>query len=86
MIAILVCDSDKQELAMISQDCKKQVERNSNEALQIETAANGQDFSRAAEDEKLIDLLYYEFRKGQEISSLCSFRRRCSNTIGGRQR
>lgn len=81
MIAILVCDSDKQELAMILQDCKKQVERNSDEALRVETAADAQAFSRASENEKLVDLLYYEFQKGQETSDLRSFRRRCSDTM-----
>lgn len=81
MIGILVCDSDKRELAMILQDCKKQVERNSDEALQIETAADGHAFSKAAENEKLVDLLYYEFQKGQETGDLRSFRRRCSDTM-----
>ncbi len=81
MIGILVCDSDKRELAMILQDCKKQVERNSDEALQIETAADSHAFSRAAESEKLVDLLYYEFQKGQETGDLRSFRRRCSDTM-----
>ena len=81
MIAILVCDSDKQESAMILRDCKKQVEQNSDEALRVETAVDGQAFSRASENEKLVDLLYYEFQKGQEIGELRSFRRRCSDTM-----
>lgn len=81
MIGILVCDSDKRELTMILQDCKKQVERNSDEALQIETAPDSRALSKAAENEKLVDLLYYEFQKGQETGDLRAFRRRCSDTM-----
>lgn len=66
---------------MILQDCKKQVERNSDEALHIETAADGGAFSAVAENEMLIDMLYYEFQKGQKTGDLRSFRRRCSDMM-----
>lgn len=81
MIAILVCDQDKNESAMFLQNCRKQVGLNSDEALHIETAADERAFFEAVEKEKLIDLLYYEFRKGQKTGGLRSFRQRYSDTM-----
>jgi len=81
MIAILVCDRDKREMSMITQDCKKQVEKSSTEALQIAAMTDAGAFSTAARDERLVDLLYYEFQKGQEIGELRTFRRRCADTM-----
>lgn len=81
MIAILVCDQDEKESAMILQNCRKQVGLNSDETLRIETAADEHAFSEAVEKEKLIDLLYYEFRKGQKTAGLRSFRQCYSDTM-----
>ena len=81
MISILLCDRDKQEIQMIQQDCKKQVEQNSDESLQTETVADCSALSKAAENGKLVDLLYYEFQKGQGIDDLRAFRRHCSDAM-----
>lgn len=81
MIAVFVCDRDKQERALISQSCKEQMAQNSEELLRLENAAGEGALSSATEAEKPVDLLYYEFRKGQEVGELRTFRRRYGDAM-----
>ena len=81
MIGVLVCDRDEQERTLIARDCKNQVAKNSEELLQLEGTAKEGALTAAAEEEKQVDLLYYEFRKGQPVDELRFFRRRYGNTL-----
>lgn len=81
MIGVLVCDRDKKEQALIAQDCKDQVARNSEDLLRLEAVSAEGALSAAVEEEKQVDLLYYEFRKGQPVEELRVFRRRYGGTL-----
>lgn len=75
MVSVFVCDRDEQELTLISQDCKYQMAKNSGEQLQLESTMEEGALFAAAEEEKLMDMLYYEFQKGQTVEELRMFRR-----------
>lgn len=81
MVSVFVCDRDEQELTLISQDCKHQMAKNSEEQLQLDSTAEEGALSAAAEEEKLVDMLYYEFQKGQAVEELRMFRRRYSDAM-----
>lgn len=81
MIAVFVCDRNKQEQDLIAQSCKEQVAQNSEEQLRLESTAEEGALSSAAEAEQPVDLLYYEFRKGQEVGELRTFRRRYGDAM-----
>lgn len=81
MIAVLVCDLDERESALIAQDCRKQVARNGDEALQLDRLTDGGALSRAMKQEKLMDLLYYSFQKGQALDELQAFRRQYADAM-----
>ena len=81
MIAVLVCDRNERELALIARNCREQIARGSGEQFQLESVAGDAGLASAAENEKLVDLLYYEFQKGQTVSALRSFRRRSGDTM-----
>lgn len=81
MVSVFVCDRDEQELTLISQDCKHQMAKNSEDQLQLESTAAEGALSAAAEEEKLVDMLYYEFQKGQAVEELRMFRRRYSDAM-----
>lgn len=81
MIAVLVCDQNERELDLIARNCREQVARGSGEQLRLESAAGDEALASAAENEKLVDLLYYEFQKGQAVGALRSFRRRRGDTM-----
>lgn len=81
MIDVLVCDRDKQERALIAQDCKNQVAKSSEELLRLEgTAAEGA-LKEAAAEERQVDLLYYEFQKGQSVDELRLFRQHYGSSL-----
>ena len=63
MIAVLVCDRNERELALIARNCREQIARGSGEQFQLESVAGDAGLASAAENEKLVDLLYYEFRR-----------------------
>ena len=81
MIAILVCDRDTREREQISQDCRMRVARHSDESLQLTGTSNDEELLRAAEQERLVHLLYYDYRSGQPLDVLRSFRRRNEGTM-----
>ena len=66
---------------MISQSCKEQIARRSEEPLRLESAAENGALTTAAEAEKPVDLLYYAFRKGQDVGELRTFRRRYGDAM-----
>lgn len=81
MIDVLVCDRDKQERALIAQDCKNQVAKSSEELLRLEGTAEEGALKKAAAEERQVDLLYYEFQKGQSVDELRLFRRHYSSSL-----
>ena len=80
MIAVFVCGQDKRELTLIDRSCREQIARRSEEPLQLERAAEDGALAAAVAAEKPVDLLYYEFRKGQAVEELRTFRRRYGET------
>lgn len=81
MIAVLICDRDERESALISRDCRRQVAKNGNEELQIRRLADNGAFAAAVEGEKPANLLYYDFQKGQGLSELQGFRRKSGGAM-----
>lgn len=75
MVAILVCDKDERESAAIGSDCRSYFAAGSEEMLQLESATDDAALCRFVEDEKLVHLLYYDFRKGQTLNGLRQFRK-----------
>ena len=74
MIAILVCDRDAREREQIGRDCRMRVARRSDEPLQLTGASSDGELLRAAEQERLVHLLYYDYRSGQSLDGLRRFR------------
>lgn len=81
MIAILVCGKNERELTLIARDCRRQVARSGNDTMALERVADDEALSTVAVGEKLVDLLYYDFRKGQDLERLRTFRRCYSKTM-----
>ncbi|MBR0280156.1 MAG: LytTR family transcriptional regulator DNA-binding domain-containing protein [Oscillibacter sp.] len=81
MIAVLVCDRDDAERALLNQDCRKQIAENSGEDLRMETVSDDEGLTRAANAEQLVNLLYYRFFKGQSLQALRLFRKRCGDAM-----
>ena len=81
MIAILVCGDDKRERDLIGGDCRKRIAKGSDQELRVENVSNDMDMLRAAKEEQLIHMLYYSFRKGQDLEGLRSFRRQYGDTM-----
>lgn len=81
MIAVLICDRDARESALISRDCRRQVAKNGDEQLQIERLADNSAFAAAVEGETPANLLYYDFQKGQGLSELRGFRGRSGGAM-----
>lgn len=75
MIAILVCGHDEKERDLISRDCRRQIARGSDQELRVETVSDDTELLKATREEQLIHMLYYSFRKGQDLEGLRSFRR-----------
>ena len=53
MIAVLVCDRNERELALIARNCREQIARGSGEQFQLESVAGDAGLASAAENEKL---------------------------------
>lgn len=81
MIAILVCDRDERERELIGLDCRTRVAENSDEPLQITSAADDAELFTAARDERLVHLLYYDYRTGQRLDGLRLFRRNSGDAM-----
>ena len=81
MIAILICNRDAEELAFIDESCREHLARKSAEDLVLFKARDDVALADAALEERLVDLLYYDFRKGQSLSGLRSFRKRYGATM-----
>ena len=81
MIAILVCDRDERERALIGEDCRSRVASSSDEQLQISAAEGDTELLAAVREERLVHLLYYDYRKGQTLEGLRLFRRRCGDAM-----
>lgn len=76
LVAVLVCDKDKRECELILRDCEEQIARMSDERLTVDRAPDGNAVIEAIDQEKLVDLLYYDFRPGQSVEELVSFRKK----------
>lgn len=81
MIAILVCCRDERERDLISRDCRGRIARESDEELRVETMSSDMELLRAAKEERLIHMLYYGFREGQDLEGLRSFRRQYGDAM-----
>lgn len=74
MIDVLVCDQNERELALITRDCRELVARFGDHDLRLDEIRNDQGLTDVAKQERLVDLLYYEFQKGRPAAGLQSFR------------
>ena len=81
MIAILICDRDAQEQDIIAQNCRRQVAIRSEESAQIEKLSDSDALSVAVGNEKLIDLLYYDFNADRTLGKLREFRNRYKESM-----
>ena len=81
MIAALVCDSDDAERELLNQDCRKQIAENCGEDLRLYAAPDDAALTRAARSERLFNLLYYRFYKGQSVQALRVFRKHCGDAM-----
>lgn len=81
MVTILVCDRDERESAAIAKDCCRQVAQNGEEDLHLECLADDGSLARTMDQEKLMDLLYYDFQKGQGLEELQAFRRQYASAM-----
>ena len=81
MITVLACDRKKEELESLREDCRHQVAKNSDEKLEFSTDADDEELRGIAEESRLLDLFYYEFRKGQPIEGLREFRKHYGETL-----
>ena len=81
MIAVLVCDRDDAERALLNQDCRKQIADNCGEDLRLDMVSDDEALTRAANAEQLMNLLYYRFSKGQSVQALRLFRKRCGDAM-----
>ena len=81
MIAILVCDRDERERELLDRDCREQVAGHSDEELRLDCVPDDDALARVTEAERLINLLYYSFQRGQSIQTLREFRKRCGGAM-----
>lgn len=81
MITAIVFDRDRKERELIGSDCIEQVARMSDEPLSLETVSDCGAIVEAVEQEKLVDLLYYDFCRGQSLDELIAFRNRYKNSM-----
>ncbi len=77
----MVCDRDRYECEMIHHDCVEQIAKMSDTTLKIEKNCDANAILAAMENEKLIDLLYYDFCTGQSLEDLTAFRRRYKDSM-----
>jgi DNA-binding LytR/AlgR family response regulator len=81
MIAAFVCDGDDAERELLNQDCRRQIAESCGEDLRMESARDDADLTRAARSERLVNLLYYRFSKGQSVQALRVFRKHCGGAM-----
>ena len=81
MIAALVCDGDDAERELLNQDCRRQIAENCGEDLRLDVARDDAALTRAARSERLVNLLYYRFSKGQSVQALRVFRKHCGGAM-----
>ncbi len=72
MISILLCDENDRERAALKKDCRERVAKASDERLKFGEG----DLAQALEQEKLGNLLYCTFHRGQSVEPLREFRSR----------
>ena len=77
MIDILVCDRNEREQALLRSDCREQAAALGDWELRMDAAP----LEEAVAREQLVNLLYYEFEKGQPSDALRSFRSRYADAM-----
>lgn len=75
MIGTVICTGDKLERRLLDACCREQVALHSEEPLRVEYAENSAELQRISENKMPVDLLYFEYRDGQSLSSLRTFRK-----------
>lgn len=75
MIAIVICDKDKEEYTAIHKDCKVRIAQCSSEEMQLSCIPNDAALQRAAQAEDPIHLLYYRFESSSQTEGLRLVRR-----------
>ena len=81
MIAVLVCDRDEREQALLAGDCRRQIAGSCDEDLCLDNVPDDAGLTHAVEKEQLVNLLYYSFRKGQNVQALRAFRKHCEGAM-----
>lgn len=76
MVAAMVCDKRQWERELICRDCVEQIAKKSDEQFSFENTQSRDALLEAIEQEKPVDLLYYEFDPGQSVEELSKFRSR----------
>ncbi|MCR5370746.1 MAG: LytTR family DNA-binding domain-containing protein [Clostridium sp.] len=81
MISVLACDRKKDEVESLREDCRHRIAKSSDEKLDFSVASGDEDLQAVCRDQKLLDVFYYEFRKGQPIGTLREFRKAYGETL-----
>ena len=75
-VAVLICSKDKHECTAIGENCRECVAKLSDKRLDISILPADQDLEQAAETEKAVNLLYYDFKEDESISGLRLIKKR----------
>lgn len=76
MIQIVAFDRNRQEREKLRENCWRQISMRKNEDMIFQEAASDQEMNTAVSSKTLLDLLYYEFEKGQQLTGLREFRKK----------
>ena len=81
MIAVLVCNPNRTECSLLNRDCREQIAACSEEDIHLDNIPDDAGLIRVTQTEQLVNLLYYSFRKGQNVQVLRDFRRTCDGAM-----
>lgn len=81
MVAVLICDENNRECTAISEDCKIQIARYSDENLDMSIVPDDRALEQAAEEERPVNILYYGFQDGNQVSGLRLMRRQYGDAM-----
>lgn len=81
MVAVTICDKNGSECRMIGSDCKNQIAQCSDEEMQLSTIPDDAALRQTAEAETPLDLLYYDFRGGDQTEGLRLLRKQYGDAM-----
>ena len=76
MVAVVICDENNRECAAIGESCRTQVANCSDDSMQVSVIPDDRTLEQAAEAEKPIHLLYYEFQGDEHLDGLRLLKKR----------